>query len=70
MSEPLRKVSAKKYTDTAKIRWREKGKTDGPIYHGQVEVVPCASCGRGQERTIPLPSRQPAVTIKNGGREE
>ena len=53
--KPLPRVSAKHYAPmsapapqpapAAKVRFRIKGETDGPIYQGQVAVVPCRSCG-------------------------
>lgn len=46
MSEPLRKVSAKKYNQGAKVRWRVKGNSDGPVYAGTTLVQGCASCGK------------------------
>lgn len=45
MSDPLPKVSAAKY-GAAKMRWREKGQTDGPIFAGTIEIQPCATCGK------------------------
>lgn len=48
---PIRRVSAKKYRPpaepdrTAKVRFRIKGQTDGPIYQGQKIITPCKSCG-------------------------
>jgi hypothetical protein len=45
--KPLPKVSAAKYAaGAAKVRFREKGKPYGPVYQGQVIVVPCKGCGR------------------------
>jgi len=46
MSEPLRKVSAKKYDQSAKMRWRVKGNDDGPVYAGTMLVKACATCGK------------------------
>ena len=47
--KPLPRVSAKHYgqqpAPAAKVRFRLKGETDGPIYQGQVQIVPCAGCG-------------------------
>lgn len=40
----------------AKLRIRIKGKTDGPIYQGQVQIAPCKTCSSP-------PSREPAATL-------
>lgn len=51
MSEPLPKVSAKKYGKppepiAAKVRFREKGSgKEGHVYQGQNIVTPCKGCG-------------------------
>jgi hypothetical protein len=48
--KPIPRVSAKHYAPqpaptAAKVRFRVKGEADGPVYQGQVVVVPCRSCG-------------------------
>ena len=55
---PIPRVSPKHYAPqpapqpapAAKVRFRLKGETDGPIYQGQVQIVPCAGCGKRQTR--------------------
>jgi hypothetical protein len=50
--KPLPRVSAKHYgNQAAKVRFRVKGNADGPIYQGQVQIVPCAGCS-GAKRKI------------------
>lgn len=50
--KPLPRVSAKHYDPepprVAKVRFRIKGQTDGPIYQGQVKFKPCDTCGGGK----------------------
>lgn len=41
---PIRRVSARKYTRAATVRFRIKGQPDGPIYRGQALLRPCATC--------------------------
>ena len=47
---PIPRVSAKHYAPqpapAAKVRFRLKGETDGPIYQGQHIITPCKSCGK------------------------
>lgn len=44
--KPHPKVAAKHYVSRpAKVKLRIKGQPDGPVYQGQVVVVPCGSCG-------------------------
>jgi hypothetical protein len=48
--KPIPRVSAKHYAPqpaptATKVRFRVKGEADGPVYQGQVVVVPCRSCG-------------------------
>jgi hypothetical protein len=48
-STPIKRVSAKKYPPkdrAAKMRFRIKGETDGPIYEGQKIILPCKGCGK------------------------
>jgi hypothetical protein len=46
--KPHPKISAKHYAPAppaaAKVRFRIKGQSDGPVYQGQKIVTPCASC--------------------------
>jgi hypothetical protein len=49
--KPIPRVSAKHYAPqpvptAAKVRFRVKGESDGPVYQGQVQIIPCASCGQ------------------------
>lgn len=32
--------------EAAKVRVRIKGEQDGPVFQGQVVIVPCLNCGR------------------------
>lgn len=60
LPKPLPRVSAGHYAAAepraAKIRYRLKGESDGPIYQGQRILVPCATCGGG------------AITLAQGAR--
>jgi hypothetical protein len=49
--KPIPRVSAKHYAPqpvptAAKVRFRLKGETEGPIYQGQRIITPCKSCGK------------------------
>lgn len=50
------RVSAKHYglvqPRTAKVRFRIKGETDGPIYQGQTKIKACQSCGQSRIKAI------------------
>ena len=48
--KPIPRVSAKHYAPqpaptAAKVKWRIKGQTDGPVYQGQEKVSSCRTCG-------------------------
>lgn len=45
-------------SESAMMRWRKKGSTQGPIYQGQTLVVPCVGCGSSTKTVIdPIPAR-------------
>lgn len=43
--KPLPRGGPGKDHRAARIRWRLKGATDGPVYEGQQEIRPCIGCG-------------------------